>query len=234
MKKTIFLTGSKGFIGSHLLKALTEYEVHCAGYNEIPRCKYDYIIHLAATTTTSASFLPELFENNIVYAKQIMSMPGKKIYASSTSAEELTNPYAYTKRYLEYLGKGSVGLRFFNVYGSDNNKGIIRKALQCAKTGEVLQVQGGCQVRDFIYIDDVVQAIIHRLDAKSGIYDIGTGKGRKIKDVLELIGCKYALSAMAETDMKYSVAYPGISGCLSLEDGLIKMENETTDTCFKL
>jgi nucleoside-diphosphate-sugar epimerase len=203
MKKTIFLTGSKGFIGSHLLKALTEYEVHCAGYNEIPRCKYDYIIHLAATTTTSASFLPELFENNIVYAKQIMSMPGKKIYASSTSAEELTNPYAYTKRYLEYLGKGSVGLRFFNVYGSDNNKGIIRKALQCAKTGEVLQVQGGCQVRDFIYI-------------------------------LELIGCKYALSAMAETDMKYSVAYPGISGCLSLEDGLIKMENETTDTCFKL
>lgn len=228
MKKTIFLTGSKGFIGSHLLVALSDYDVTCGGYNELPKEVPDYIIHLAATTTTTDTFLSELYENNIIYAKQIMSVPTRIIYASSTSAAELTNPYAYTKRYIEHLGEScnSVGLRFFNVYGSQNTKGIIKKALEAT---ESFDVYGGANVRDFIYIDDVVKAIIDNLDSHKKIIDVGTGTGMTVFKAMQIMeditGKKihYFIKPPLNTDMKYSVASYGIDGCLSFEDGLRKM-----------
>src|SRR6185437_5697730 len=104
--KTIFLTGSQGFIGRHLLPKLVElgYDVYCGGWNELPQNDFDYIIHLAAVTTTTQTFLPEMYDSNIVYAHKIMQYPCRILYASSTSAAENTNPYAATKMYLEYLG----------------------------------------------------------------------------------------------------------------------------------
>lgn len=232
MKKTIFTTGSRGFIGSHLLPKLSEYDVICGGYNELPAILPDYIIHLAAKTSTSDKFIPEIFENNVIYAKQIMSIPTRIIYASSTSAAELTNPYAYTKRYIEHLGStcNSTGLRFFNVYGNGNNKGIVKRAIDCIKTGEPMQLYGGEQVRDFIYIDDVTDAIINALDSEEKIIEVGTGVGTTIYAAIRLIEDVFfgrircdALYAPAKTDMSYSVANPGIPNCLTFEQGLKKM-----------
>ncbi|MDR3551210.1 MAG: SDR family oxidoreductase [Candidatus Babeliales bacterium] len=235
MKKTIFLTGSKGFIGSHLLPKLIElgYNVTCAEHNEVPdyRDYFNYIIHLAAVTTTSDSFIPELFESNIIYAKQIMDVPTRIIYASSTSAAELSNPYAYTKRYIEHLGstRNSTGLRFFNVYGPGNNKGIVKKAIECLKTGQKMQICGGEQIRDFIYIDDVCKSIISALDSKEKIIEVGTGTGISIYEALativDVFGGKLNIDWLdtVKTDMVYSVASPGIHNCLSFEEGLKKM-----------
>lgn len=233
MKPTLFLTGSKGFIGKHLLPKLTDYNVHCGAYHEVPDWIPDYIIHLAATTTTSAEFNPRLFEDNIIYAEKIMSIPTRIVYASSTSAEELTNPYAYTKRYIEYLGSkvNATGLRFFNVYGPNNTKGIVRKAIQCIKTGERLQLCGGDQVRDLIYIDDVVRTIIDNLDSEEKIMDVGTGHGMTIYDamlkIINVFGSfELDIYNRTHTDMIYSVASPGIPGCLGFEEGLVKMKME--------
>lgn len=225
--KTIFLTGHKGFIGSHLLPALSDYEVILGVYNQIPPMPVDYIIHLAGTTTTSASFIPELFDNNIVYGKKIMDCNARIIYASSTSATELTNTYAYTKRYLEYLaiGKNATGLRFFNVYGSGNNKGIIKKAIHCAKTGDKFILQGGYQVRDFIHVSDVVRTIINSLDSTERIIEVGTGEGHTINKVLNMVhnivgNFEIVKLPYSKTDMEYSVAKPGIEGCIGLEEGI--------------
>lgn len=231
IKKTIFITGSKGFIGSHLYNAIkNDYNVICGGKNELPTFVPDYIIHLAATTTTSDSFIPEMFENNIIYAKQIMDIPTRIIYASSTSASELTNPYAYTKRYIEHLGstRNATGLRFFNVYGFGNNKGIVKKAIQCLKTGEKMYVSNS--VRDFIYIDDVVETIIQSLDCtEAKLIEVGTGKAIDMKKALSTI-CHVFNGKLnvkwvdiPQTDMKYSCANTGIVNCLSFEEGLSRM-----------
>jgi nucleoside-diphosphate-sugar epimerase len=232
MKKTIFLTGANGFIGLHLLPKLKEhFDVHCATRDEIPQWVPDYVIHLAATTTTSDSFIPELFENNIVYARKVMDIPTRIIYASSTSAAELTNPYAYTKMYIEYLGttRNSIGLRLFNVFGGGNNKGIVKKAIESLKTGQKMQITDGMQIRDFIYVDDVVNAILANLDNPEKIIEVGTGKGLAIYDALKTI--EYVFNgklniewlAPVKTDMKVSVANPGIAGCFSFEEGLSRM-----------
>lgn len=229
-RKTIFLTGARGFIGSHLLPLLTEYDVTCACRDELPTTKPDYIIHLAGTTTTSESFFPELFDNNIVYGRKIMDVPTRIVYASSTSATELTNPYAYTKRYLEHLGetRNATGLRFFNVYGDWNSKGIIHKALHCAKTGERMILQGGYQVRDFIHVSDVCRTIVASLDSSDKIIEVGTGIGRTINDALRTIqeiagNFEVCRTGYSKTDMMHSVAECGIDGCLSFEDGIKMM-----------
>jgi nucleoside-diphosphate-sugar epimerase len=240
-KKTIFITGSRGFIGRHLLKALdcALFDVIEAEHDELPDgplCAPDYIVHLAGTTTTSDSFIPELWHNNVTYSDLIMAEKDSKIiYASSTSAAELTNPYAYTKRYLEFLGEqhgNAVGLRFFNVYGPGNNKGIVNKAIQCAKTGETMQLWGGGNIRDFIYIDDVVRSIIASLEWAPGIYDVGTGRSistdMAVCKVAKAMGVTINCNVMPplKTDMKYSVANPGIEGCLTFEQGLERMLKE--------
>jgi nucleoside-diphosphate-sugar epimerase len=234
--KTIFLTGSKGFIGSHLLPILEQlgYRVICGARNQTPPIPVEYIVHLAGTTTTSDSFIPELFDNNIVYAQRIMACNARIIYATSTSAAELSNPYAYTKRYIEYLGDkhgNATGLRFFNVYGSGNNKGIVKRALECAKTGEKLDLYGGDNIRDFIYIDNAVTAIINALDSKEKIIEVGTGDGMTVFEAITYIQFKtksyFPINWMAgvKTDMKVSIASPGIGGCLSFEEGITKMLN---------
>ena len=221
------MPGANGFIGRHLLPKLSDYNVICGGYNELPETIPDYIIHLAAVTTTSDSFIPELFDSNIVYTKQIMSIPTRIIYASSTSAAELTNPYAYTKRYIEHLaiGKNATGLRFFNIYGHGNNKGIVKAALEKDR----LIINGGQQVRDFIYIDDAVRAIIDNLDSPPGLVDVGTGKGMTIMEAIAVIervkGRRLEIMKLppSKTDMQYSVASPGIPGCIGFEEGIMRM-----------
>jgi len=233
--KTIFLTGSQGFIGRHLLPKLVGlgYNVYCGGRDELPKVNYDYLIHLAAVTTTSNEFNPRIFNSNILYTYNVMAshLFDRVIYASSTSAAEMTNIYAHTKRYAEHLGMAinSTGLRFFNVYGPNNSKGIVKKAIECAKSGEILTVAGGLQIRDFIYIDDVVRAIIDALDSTEKIIEVGTGIGMTIEQALNKISdaveqqVKVNYIKSDPTDMLVSVAKPGITGCLVFEDGISRM-----------
>lgn len=222
----ILVTGSNGFIGSHLVSKLIELGHTVNDYG------YDTIIHLAAVTTLSTEFNAKLFDSNIVYANEIMKFKGRIIYASSTSAAELTNPYAYTKRYLEYLGSkhgNAVGLRFFNVYGNGNNKGIIKKAIECANSGDTIFVHGGEQVRDFIYIDDVVRLIIESLEWDPGIYDIGTGVGTTIDDAISEVASVFNKTIYtrhfdkSSVDMDFSVSSIVRPECLTLEQGLKMM-----------
>lgn len=231
----IFLTGGNGFIGSHLCKRLSELgHVVCeADYNELPVNKlWDCVIHLAAKTTLSKEVTDEFWDSNCVYAHQILESHPRVIYASSTSASELTNPYACTKRYLEHIGQkhgNAVGLRFFNVYGNGCNRGIIKAAIDCANSGNILPLYGGDNIRDFIYIDDVVNWICTNLDKDPGIYDVGTGIGTSINDAVEMVhkitGKDIFIQGgfKSDVDMKVSIANPGMPNCLSLEEGLKKM-----------
>jgi len=203
-----FLTGISGFIAKHLAKRLIEqgHEVYCCMGNnhelgwdewvgqinivdssELHRNKYDYVIHLAATTSISTAFNPAIYYNNIIFAQKVLSTPYRTIYASSTSVYELNNPYAYSKAFNEHLGGlhgNALGLRLFNVYGHGNNKGIVKRVIDCCLGGETLTLQGGDQIRDFIYVDDVVDVIIDHLDNPLSVMDVGTGIGIKIKDVV--------------------------------------------------
>ncbi|MEI7884109.1 MAG: NAD-dependent epimerase/dehydratase family protein [Clostridia bacterium] len=76
-------------------------------------------------------------------------------------------------------------LRVSNVYGIDPNgreMSVINRFMRLMQAGEVPKIHGtGEQTRDFVYVDDVVEAIFTALDSrKNGTVQIGSGKGTSI------------------------------------------------------
>ena len=68
----------------------------------------------------------------------------------------------YCSAYYHSFGIETVALRFGNVYGpgSGHKNSVIAKFIRQAMNGETLEIYGdGTQTRDFIYIDDLLQAI---------------------------------------------------------------------------
>ncbi len=109
-------------------------------------------------------------------------------------SKHLFDKYALKMGWLEKIA----GLKFFNVFGpNEYHKGEM-KSLVC-KSFPLVQSEGkislfksynekykdGEQLRDFIYIKDVVEIIMHFYEKKelSGIYNIGTGIEHTWNDV---------------------------------------------------
>jgi UDP-glucose 4-epimerase len=100
----------------------------------------------------------------------------------------------YLALYGDVYGVPSLALRCGNVYGegqpSDRSQGLIAAALDCARRRRPLTVYGdGSSVRDFIFIDDVVDvvsALLGRTDIPSAI-NVGSGCGSSVADVLALV-----------------------------------------------
>lgn len=91
-------------------------------------------------------------------------------------------------------------LRPSNAYGpgqkSKTGFGLVRTMLECVRLNSPLEVWGdGENVRDFIYIDDIVEACMRliKLPKNSGTYNLGSGVGYSINEVLglvEMVCCK--------------------------------------------
>jgi ADP-L-glycero-D-manno-heptose 6-epimerase len=93
-----------------------------------------------------------------------------------------------------------VGLKFFNVYGpNEYHKSRMASVIyhaynQISKTAEMKlfkshnpDYKDGEQMRDFIYVKDVVEVLFYfmLLRKKSGIYNLGSGKARTFKDLVK-------------------------------------------------
>lgn len=85
--------------------------------------------------------------------------------------------------------------RTSNVYGPHSSKkftsyNIINHFIDLAKIGGTLTIFGqGNQVRDYLYVDDLIEAFLLAIDKKAAgqIYNLGFGKGIKFKEMIKLI-----------------------------------------------
>jgi len=91
-----------------------------------------------------------------------------------------------------------VGLKYFNVFGPyEDHKGDMRSVVhksfdQIMKTGEISLFKSyrddfadGEQLRDFIYVNDVVAVTLFFLEQPrvGGLFNCGTGRARSWKDL---------------------------------------------------
>ena len=236
----IFLTGHKGFVGSHLLPRLRKvgYIVE-TDFRYLHTKRYDYIIHLAAVTHTNPEFDPNLIESNFILTKEIFKIPTRIFYASSCSAYFDTNPYAQSKLYAEYLGMqhgNALGLRFFNIYGPNNNKGIV-KYLLSLNDNDQMMLRGPDLIRDYIFIDDIVEWISGQLFMENtieafhftGVSELGTGIGTSTSSLVDLFmhlsGKRISTFPVTPRnhEPKCLVANHGLVNFITLEDGLRKL-----------
>ncbi len=114
------------------------------------------------------------------------------------AADQITKPFFWS------------GLKFFNVYGpNEYHKGrmasvILHAFNQITQSGEMKlfrshnpNYQDGEQLRDFIYVKDVINTCIFLMETRkhSGIYNLGTGQARTFLDLT-----KATFKAMDETE----------------------------------
>ncbi len=97
--------------------------------------------------------------------------------------------YSYIKRYSSI---SIVGLRYFNVYGErEYYKGktasmILQLGMQALEHKRVKLFKHGEQKRDFVYIQDVIQANVKAMNPKkNGVYNVGFGKARSFNDICD-------------------------------------------------
>jgi UDP-glucose 4-epimerase len=129
----------------------------------------------------------------------------------------------YAKLYHELHGLSSTGLRFFNVFGprqdaSSPYSGVISIFHDRLSKRQPITIFGdGETTRDFVYVDDVVAALITAAQPQAGgtgadVYNIGTGKETSLRAVVKAF--ESALGTAAEVtyaperqgDIKHSVA----------------------------
>ena len=137
------------------------------------------------------------------------------IYASSAATygdsdrfevgyEQPNNAYGFSKVMMDnitdkYIKKdvdiSIIGLKYFNVYGQREffkNKTasmIIQFGHQILADKTPKLFEGSEDIlRDFVYIEDIIQANILACEPeKSGIYNIGTGKARSFEDIVDIL-----------------------------------------------
>ncbi len=184
------------------------------------------IIHMGACSSTTERDADYLYDNNYRYSTEVaqfaIEQGARFIYASSAATygdgsrgyRDVTtdlkplNMYGYSKHLFdtwiraEHLDTHCVGLKFFNVFGpNEQHKGamasMVYKAVQQIRdTGEVRLfrstdeafVDGG-QIRDFIYVNDVCRVVLALLERKNinGIYNLGTGTARTWNDLITAV-----------------------------------------------
>ncbi len=128
------------------------------------------------------------------------------------------NPYIATKEAATRLverwkeedcpdGRMAIGT-FFQVYGpGDDPNNLVSYAIRQLRAGEMAQFGSGTSLRDWIYVDDLVTALIAVVesvraaeDPKHCHYDLGTGQGHSIREVVGEIAKLLGVKARATFD----------------------------------
>ena len=114
----------------------------------------------------------------------------RKIYASlKYTSERIIENFCRKEKIRFYI------MRLFNTYGSKNDKfSFIDNLIKIKKNNLNLRlINNGISIRDFIYLDDVAiifKKFLENNNYETGIYDIGTGEGRLIKNLVNFVGIK--------------------------------------------
>jgi nucleoside-diphosphate-sugar epimerase len=232
-----------------------------------------YVFHLAGKTFVPESWLhPFLFyRTNLLGTENILEFCRKTgaglTYISSylygtpqylpvdeKHPVKAFNPYSHTKLvaeeicnyYREQFNLEISIFRPFNVYGPGQSEqflipGLIRKILDPEIS--IIEVMDLRPKRDFIYIDDFVDALVLSMDGPRGIYNIGSGNSVSVEEViiaiLKISGIKkpirdngqerpneifdlYADITKAKEKLNWK---PGIN----IHDGILKCTNKNYD-----
>lgn len=178
----------------------------------------DHVVHLAAKTFVPESWeKPESFyETNTLGTLRVLEFcrknncsltfnstyvygAQKKLPIPEDASINATAPYHHSKILAEelcrfYAGKFNLNitiLRPFNIYGRNQKElFLIPKLVRqiTDNTVKTIDVFDLTPRRDYLYIDDFVEALISTLDVKGlAIYNVGSGESISVKDLITLI-----------------------------------------------
>ena len=199
-------------------------------YDLLDKAKKDYSVMVYASSAATYGSLPS---------------------PQTVGKENPENPYGFSKYAMDQIAyrysddnpdMTIVGLKFFNVYGpreyykAKTSSTVIQFGHQILDGKAPILFEGSDKIlRDFINIEDVIQANIKACNPKqNGTYNVGTGNPRSFQDIADILqkelgttlGTQYipnpydGYQMHTQADITTSQANLGFEPVVSLEEGI--------------
>ena len=146
----------------------------------------------------------------------------KKFPTSEKEKIDIKHPYGLTKflgeqlviKYATNFKMPNISFRFFNVYGprlnmSGQYSAVFGNFLKQKRSNKPLTIVGsGKQTRDFIHVEDLIDAFIKVIKSRlvNKIYNLGSGKEVSINKIASLFGGKKIFIPKRPREPKRSLA----------------------------
>ena len=213
---------------------------------------YDQEIVMQTNVNSFYDLLNKAKEDNsvMVYASSAATY-GSLPSPQTVGKENPENPYGFSKYAMDQIAyrysdenpdMTIVGLKFFNVYGpreyykAKTSSTVIQFGHQILNGKAPILFEGSDKIlRDFINIDDVLQANIKACNPKqNGTYNVGTGNPRSFQDIADILqkelgtdlGTQYipnpynGYQMHTQADISTSQISLGFEPVVSLEEGI--------------
>ena len=192
-----------------ILASLDLYDIETIDFESFFNLNNDIeiIIHTSTCYGRNNETFNEIYEANTELPSKLLNMASQanlKLFLNTdTILDKHLSLYAFTKNQFLEAGKlisKSTNIKFFNLklehfYGKNDDLSQFSTYIihNCRSNTENLELTKGKQHRDFIYIDDVVDAFIILLEKYRGInenfkeFEIGSGNSIEIKEFVKIV-----------------------------------------------
>ena len=185
--------------------------------NILEACRNNPVKHLVFASSSSVYGL----NSKVPFSEEDKADSQVSLYGATKKADELM-AHSYSKLY----GIPATGLRFFTVYGPWGRPDMSPMLFATAiSKGEPIKVfNGGDMIRDFTYVDDIVEGTVKVLDnppTMFEVYNIGCSRPVKLMDFISEI--ESAMGKKAEKifmPMQQGDVYQTFADCSKLESRL--------------
>ncbi|MCO4846331.1 MAG: ADP-glyceromanno-heptose 6-epimerase, partial [Sulfurovum sp.] len=179
-----------------------DYIFHEAAISDTTALEQDLMIKTNVNAYKDLLDMAILHGANMIYASSAATY-GDAESPQRVGREAPQNVYGFSKLSMDHLSRtymeksdiSIVGLRYFNVYGPNEYfknttaSMVLQFGHQLLSGKNPKLFEGSDKIlRDFIFIEDIVQANIKAMHPKqSGIYNVGTGKARSFQDIVDIL-----------------------------------------------
>ncbi len=231
---------------------------HQAAVSDTTVFDQEYIMKTNVNSFYDILDLAKKHDSVLVYASSAATY-GNNPSPQKVCFENPLNPYGYSKYSMDQIAMKFmvnnpkirlIGLRYFNVYGprefykGSTSSMVMQLGHQILKGKSPRLFTNSKNIfRDFIYIDDVIQANIKASEAsKNDIYNVGTGNPRSFQDISDILqnelGTNYetdyfinphnSYQSHTQADIQSTRKYLNFNPIISLEEGIKKYIPEIT------
>lgn len=189
-----------------------DYIFHEAAISDTTALEQDLMIQ------TNVNAFKDLLDIAVVHGANMIYASSGATYGDAPSPQVVgreapQNVYGFSKLMMDHLGRhyakkhpniSIVGLRYFNVYGpreffkNKTSSMVVQFGHQLLAGKNPKLFEGSDKIlRDFIYIEDILQANILAMNPKeSGVFNVGTGRARSFQSMVDILqselGTRYA------------------------------------------
>ena len=174
--------------------------VHLAGKSFVPESWSNVHAYTEANLLSTISALEYCKQRNakLIYLSSYMYGNPSYLPISENMPLIVQNPYALTKRWAEescefYSNNFDIPItiiRPFNVYGPGQSSNfLLPHIINQLKYGKEIRVKDLAPKRDYIYIEDLINAIIKAIDTDLGyeIFNIGSGESYSVREIISIV-----------------------------------------------